>query len=284
MAVVSGVLYVVATPIGNLGDFSPRAAQTLAEVDLVAAEDTRHSRHLFDHFNIKTPLISYHEHNEEKIATELLTRLKNGERIALISDAGTPMISDPGFTLVKQAREQGLRVVPIPGPSAVISALSVSGLPTDRFFFEGFLPAKSAARRRRLEQLLAYPHTLAFYETPHRISDTVQDLVQVLGGQRPAVLARELTKLHETVHAAPLEALPGWLAADANQQRGEFVVLVAGNPAPATLSQEDAWIERLLTALTREMPVKQAVAIAMEVTGRRKNELYRLGVAGREDE
>ncbi len=280
MSVTTGVLYVVATPIGNLADMSQRAVQVLTQVPLIAAEDTRHSRHLLDHYNIRTPMTSYHEHNEEKASSELLAHLMTGEDAALISDAGTPMISDPGFTLVQQARQAGIKVVPIPGPSAVIAALSASGLPVDRFFFEGFLPNKRTARRHRLELLVTYPHTLAFYETPHRIADTLADAAAVLGGQRSAVIARELTKIHETIHSDTLEGLCAWQAADPNQSKGEFVLLISGNADPVTLSAEEQWIDRLMTALTRELPLKLAVAIAMEVTGRRKNALYRRGLGG----
>ena len=277
-SVRTGVLYVVATPIGNLADMTHRAVQILSSVHRIAAEDTRHSRHLLEHYNIRTPTTSYHEHNEEKAAADLLTHLINGEDIALISDAGTPMISDPGFTLTQKARAAGIKVVPIPGPSAVIAALSASGLPVDRFFFEGFLPAKSSARRSRLEALCNYPHTLAFYESPHRIAATLADAAAVLGGQRSGVIARELTKIHETIRGDTLENLCLWQSQDSHQSKGEFVLLISGNPEPVTLSEEEQWIDRLMTALTRELPVKQAVAIAMEVTGRRKNELYRRGL------
>jgi 16S rRNA (cytidine1402-2'-O)-methyltransferase len=268
-----GVLYVVATPIGNLEDLSPRAQKVLAEVDLVAAEDTRHSGTLLAHFGIKTRLISLHDHTEAARAAELIPRLLAGESVALISDAGTPLISDPGFDLVRAARQAGIMVSPIPGASALVAALSVSGLPTDRFVFEGFLPAKSAARRERLEALAAEPRTLVFYESVHRLQESLEDMAAVLGTHRNAVLARELTKLHEGVREAPLQALAGWAATDPAAGKGEVVLIVAGAAAvdgPAL----GAEAERVLKALLTELPVKQAAALAAAITGLKKNELY----------
>ena len=267
-----GVLYVVATPIGNLDDISSRALKVLAEVDLVAAEDTRHSGSLLSHFGIKTPLVSLHEHNEAERADWLIAKLRQGTRVALISDAGTPLISDPGFDLVRAARRAGVRVSPVPGACALVAALSVGGLPTDRFVFEGFLPAKSAARRERLVLLAAETRTLVFYESVHRLQESLQDMAAVLGSGRIAVLARELTKLHEGVREAPLADLVAWAGSDAAAGKGEVVLLVAGAPAVAGGSDADA--ERVLKALLKELPVKQAAALAAEITGLKKNALY----------
>lgn len=267
-----GVLYVVATPIGNLDDISPRALKVLAEVDLVAAEDTRHSGNLLGHFGIKTPLVSLHEHNEAERADWLIAKLKQGKCVALVSDAGTPLISDPGFDLVRAARRAGITVSPIPGACALVAALSVSGLPTDRFVFEGFLPAKSAARRERLALLSAETRTLVFYESVHRLPESLQDMAAVFGSGRTAVLARELTKLHEGVREAPLADLAEWARSDANAGKGEVVLLVAGASAGAGGSDADA--ERVLKALLKELPVKQAASLAAEITGLKKNALY----------
>ncbi len=267
-----GVLYVVATPIGNLDDISSRALKVLAEVDLVAAEDTRHSGSLLSHFGIKTPLVSLHEHNEAERSDWLIAKLKQGTRVALISDAGTPLISDPGFDLVRAARRAGIIVSPVPGACALVAALSVGGLPTDRFVFEGFLPAKSAARRERLALLAAETRTLVFYESVHRLQESLQDMAAVLGPGRIAVLARELTKLHEGVRDAPLADLVAWARSDAAAGKGEVVLLVAG--APAVAGDSDADAERVLKALLKELPVKQAASLAAEITGLKKNALY----------
>ncbi|WP_297529519.1 16S rRNA (cytidine(1402)-2'-O)-methyltransferase [Thiohalobacter sp.] len=273
---MSGQLFVVATPIGNLGDLSPRARETLAAVDLIAAEDTRHSRHLLAHFGIRRPLVALHEHNERERSGQLIERLRAGESVALISDAGTPLISDPGYRLVRAAREAGVPVVPIPGPSALIAALSVAGLPTDRFVFEGFLPAKAQARRSRLQVLAGEPRTLVFYESSHRIQAMLGDLAATFGAAREAVLARELTKQFEQIEGGRLDQLCAWLDADEHHRRGEFVVLVAGAP-PEEAEAGDA--RRMLEILLRELPVKRAAAVAAELTGRRRNELYRLALA-----
>jgi 16S rRNA (cytidine1402-2'-O)-methyltransferase len=269
--VASGVLYVVATPIGNLEDISPRARKVLAEVDLVAAEDTRHSGSLLAHFGIKTRLISLHDHNEAERAAQLIPRLQAGESVALISDAGTPLISDPGFDLVRAARAAGISVSPVPGASALVAALSVSGLPTDRFVFEGFLPAKSAARRERLTALAGEARTLVFYESVHRLRESLQDMAAAFGQERRAVLARELTKLHEGVREAPLRELADWAARDPAAGKGEVVLMVAGAAAVADAGQD---AERVLKALLAELPVKQAAALAAEITGLKKNALY----------
>ncbi|QEY61431.1 16S rRNA (cytidine(1402)-2'-O)-methyltransferase [Metapseudomonas lalkuanensis] len=269
-----GTLYVVATPIGNLDDITARALRVLREVALIAAEDTRHSARLLQHFGIDTPLAACHEHNERDQGGRFLARLQAGEDVALISDAGTPLISDPGFHLVRQARAAGVAVVPVPGACALIAALSSAGLPSDRFIFEGFLPAKANARRGRLEEMKEEPRTLIFYEAPHRILESLEDMRSVFGGDRPAVLARELTKTFETLRGAPLDELCGWVAADSNQQRGECVVLVGGWQAPEGEGALSAEALRVLDLLLVEMPVKRAAALAAEITGVRKNLLY----------
>jgi 16S rRNA (cytidine1402-2'-O)-methyltransferase len=269
-----GTLYVVATPIGNLEDISARALRVLKEVSLIAAEDTRHSSRLLAHFGIQTPLAACHEHNEREEGGRFLGRLQAGENIALISDAGTPLISDPGYHLVRQARAAGVAVVPVPGACALIAALSAAGLPSDRFIFEGFLPAKAAARRARLETLKEEPRTLIFYEAPHRILESLRDFEDVFGGGRIAVLGRELTKAFETLKGLPLGQLRAWVEADSNQQRGECVVLVEGWHAPQDESAVSAESLRVLDLLLAEMPLKRAAAIAAEITGVRKNLLY----------
>ena len=269
----AGVLYVVATPIGNLEDLSPRACRMLTEAQLIAAEDTRHTGALLAHFGIRTPLLSLHDHNEAERTPRLVERLLAGESVALVSDAGTPLISDPGFDLVRAARAAGIAVMPVPGPSALIAALSVSGLPTDRFVFEGFLPAKSAARRARLVELATETRTLVFYESVHRLAESLTEMAQIFGMERVAVIARELTKLHETVHSGTLTELVSWSSADDNILKGEVVVLVAG--APNTKSQVMALEpERLLQILLEELPVKQAASLAARISGSKKNELY----------
>ncbi|RYJ62227.1 16S rRNA (cytidine(1402)-2'-O)-methyltransferase [Pseudomonas songnenensis] len=269
-----GTLYVVATPIGNLEDISARALRVLKEVSLIAAEDTRHSSRLLAHFGIQTPLAACHEHNEREEGGRFLGRLQAGENIALISDAGTPLISDPGYHLVRQARAAGVAVVPVPGACALIAALSAAGLPSDRFIFEGFLPAKAAARRARLDTLKEEPRTLIFYEAPHRILESLRDFEDVFGGGRIAVLGRELTKTFETLKGLPLGQLRAWVEADSNQQRGECVVLVEGWHAPQDESAVSAESLRVLDLLLAEMPLKRAAAIAAEITGVRKNLLY----------
>lgn len=269
-----GTLYVVATPIGNLDDISARALRVLREVALIAAEDTRHSIRLLQHFGIETPLAACHEHNERDQGGRFLARLQAGDDVALISDAGTPLISDPGFHLVRQARAAGVSVVPVPGACALVAALSAAGLPSDRFIFEGFLPAKANARRGRLEQIKEEPRTLIFYEAPHRLLESLEDMREVFGGDRLAVLARELTKTFETLKGAPLSELCGWVAADSNQQRGECVVLVGGWQAPEGEGALSAEALRVLDLLLGELPLKRAAALAAEITGVRKNLLY----------
>lgn len=241
-----GTLYVVATPIGNLDDMSARALKVLADVSLIAAEDTRHSVRLLQHFGIDTPLAACHEHNERDEGGRFITRLLAGDDVALVSDAGTPLISDPGYHLVRQARAAGVQVVPVPGACALIAALSAAGLPSDRFIFEGFLPAKTAGRRVRLEQVKEEPRTLIFYEAPHRILECLEDMEAVFGGDRPAVLAREITKTFETLKGLPLAELRAFVQGDSNQQRGECVVLVAGWSAPEDDQAISAEAQRVL--------------------------------------
>lgn len=267
----------VATPIGNLGDISRRAREVLAAVDTVAAEDTRHSRQLLSHFGIQAKLLALHEHNERGRVAQLLGRLEAGEALALVSDAGTPLISDPGFHLVREVRAAGYPVIPVPGASALIAALSVSGLPTDRFVFEGFLPAKSAARRRRLEELAGENRTLAFYESSHRIGESLADMAALFGEAREAVLAKELTKTFETVRGDSLGGLCTWLAAEPERSRGEFVLLVHGAARPEA-GEVDAAAERVLRLLLAELAPKRAVKLAAEITSAQKNALYRLAL------
>lgn len=270
---MSGVLYVVATPIGNLDDWSARAIATLSAVSVIAAEDTRHSARLMQHFNISTRLVAVHDHNESARAEQLIEKIKNGEDIALISDAGTPLISDPGYRLVAAAQAAGVRVIPIPGACAAIAALSAAGLPSDRFIFEGFLPAKTVARCERLSALVTEPRTLMFYEAPHRIVDCLRDMVAVIGSERRVVLAREITKAFETIRQLSLAEMLAWVEADANQQRGEIVLVLEGAPADTSDASQQA-AERVLRVLLAELPVKQAAALAAEITGHKKNALY----------
>lgn len=268
-----GRLWVVATPIGNLDDLSPRAAQVLHDVDLIAAEDTRHSGPLLARIGSAAKCVALHEHNEREQVAQLLERLRQGVDVALICDAGTPLISDPGYRLVRAAREAGITVSPVPGPCAAIAALSVAGLPSDRFVFEGFLPAKASARRERIGGLVAETRTLIFYESSHRILETLHDLAAGFGSERQAVVARELTKVFETVLWASLGDLVGHVSADANQQRGEFVVLVAGasgEQADATLAEG----RRVFALLCEEMAPARAARMAAAITGAPRKALY----------
>ncbi|MGN8260810.1 16S rRNA (cytidine(1402)-2'-O)-methyltransferase [Pseudomonas sp. SMSB3] len=273
-----GTLYVVATPIGNLDDISARALKVLADVALIAAEDTRHSVRLLQHFGIETPLAACHEHNERDEGGRFITKLLAGEDVALVSDAGTPLISDPGYHLVRQARAAGVQVAPVPGACALIAALSAAGLPSDRFIFEGFLPAKAAARRARLEQVKEEPRTLIFYEAPHRILECLEDMEAVFGGERPALLGRELTKTFETLKGLPLAELRAFVAGDSNQQRGECVVLVGGWTAPQGEEAISTEAQRVLDLLLAELPLKKAAALAAQITGVRKNLLYQVAL------
>ena len=270
--VVPGILYIVATPIGNLADISARARDTLSAVSRIAAEDTRHTAQLLRALGLEKPLLSLHEHNERERTAALVGDLLNGNSLALVSDAGTPLVADPGFALVRAAQEAGVRVVPIPGACAAIAALSVAGLATDRFCFEGFLPARPAARRARLDGLKGEQRTLVFYEAPHRIAETLADLLAAFGSRRVAV-ARELTKLHETVYHGDLAALAARAEVDPDLRRGEIVVVVDGAAdAPGDGAAE---LERLLRALLADLPVSRAVDIAVEISGARRNVAYK---------
>ncbi len=277
-----GTLYVVATPIGNLGDITLRALEILKSVDAIAAEDTRHTSGLLSHFGISKKLIAVHEHNEQQSAEKLLLQLKNGESIALVTDAGTPAVSDPGAAVVNLVRKAGVKVVPIPGASAVIAALSASGIVQNGFLFHGFLPASGAARRKVLESLKSQSVTLVFYEAPHRIIESVEDIAKVLGEGRQVTFARELTKTFETIYTCASNEASAWLHADANQQRGEFVLLVEA--APVVESQEiSEEAQRVLKCLLAELPLKQAVTLATEITNLKKNELYEFALKLKKD-
>ncbi|NNK97883.1 MAG: 16S rRNA (cytidine(1402)-2'-O)-methyltransferase [Xanthomonadales bacterium] len=265
-------LYVVATPIGNLEDISYRAVNILSAVDLIAAEDTRHSRVLLAHYNITTGMQAFHEHNEARVADQLLRRIRSGEAVALISDAGTPLISDPGYRLVKSAREAGLPVWAVPGPSAITAALSVAGLPSDRFVFEGFLPAKSAARKKKLEALGNETGTLVFFESSHRIEATISNMQEVFGDQRLAAVCRELTKKFETVLRAPLAEIVAQLATDKNQTKGEFVILVDGYNGNEDESLLSAY--RMATALLDYLPASQAARVAAKLNEVPRRKVY----------
>jgi len=271
---MSGKLYVVATPIGNLGDLSSRAIETLKQVDLIAAEDTRHARPLLQHFGINKPLQSLHQHNEEHIARHLVERIQAGESIALISDAGTPLLSDPGLPLVQLAREQGIEVSPIPGACALIAALSVSGLALSRFSFEGFLPRTSSARKSFFEHKLSDSSTWAFYESSHRIQACLEDMITVFPSHHTLVIAREITKLHETIVKDSLAEILLRVRSDENMRKGEFVVVVEGMQETAqdnAVNQEEI---RILSLLLKECSIKTAAALAADITGQRKNLLY----------
>jgi len=268
----SGTLHIVATPIGNLGDLSPRAWATVQQVAAICAEDTRHTRQLLSHFGMEKPLLALHQHNEDAQAAQLVARLLAGDSLALVSDAGTPLVSDPGFRLVRAAREAGVRVSPVPGACAAIAGLSVAGLPSDRFVFEGFLPAKASARRERLTRLASEPRTLLFYESAHRIEEALTDMAGAFGETRPAVIARELTKLFETVLDGTLAELRVRVAADANQRKGEFVVIVegAGDDADAKLIEG----RRLYAKLSEHLPPSTAAKLAAELSGAPRKALY----------
>lgn len=265
-------LYIVATPIGNLGDMSQRAVEVLQGADLIAAEDTRHSLRLLQHFGIETALTPYHDHSDGRAQEKIAARLDQGEVVALISDAGTPLISDPGYRLVRDMQARGYRVIPVPGACAAIAALSVSGLPTDRFLFEGFLPAKAGTRVNRLESLATETATLVFYEAPHRVKDSLASMAQVFGPDREAVLAREITKTFETIRGGTLAQLQEFVVSDSNQQKGEIVLVVAGREKGGhQLSDETA---SLLIRLAQELPAKRAAAVVADCTGLRKKALY----------
>ena len=276
MTIESSVLYVVPTPLGNLHDLSARIREVLCGVTWIAAEDTRHSAPLLKHLGSTAKTLPAHEHNEEAAASKIIERLTTGESVALISDAGTPAISDPGARIVARVREAGFRITPLPGPCAAVTALSASGLTDPHFLFYGFLPSKSGQRRQALSELLTLPYTLVFYEAPHRILETVADLAEVFGGERTLVIAREISKLFETIHSLPLGAATAWLTADPNQQRGEFVLMLSGAPAN---KGDTAEAERVLKLLLGEgLPVKQCAKLASGITGINKNALYEMAL------
>ena len=272
MALEAG-LYIVATPIGNLADITTRAVEILGAADLIAAEDTRHSKKLLQHLGMTAHLVALHEHNERNASARLIEQMLQGQSIALISDAGTPLLSDPGYYLVHTAREAGVRIIPVPGVSAAICALSAAGLPTDRFVFEGFLPARQSARRHRLEQLSTETRTLIFYESSHRIVNCLEDMQAIFGSERNAVVARELTKTFETIQDGALADLVEWIKSDSNQQRGEFVVLVKGMQEAAS-NQLSPEAEHTLHCLLEELTVRQASGLASKITGISKRQLY----------
>lgn len=278
----AGVLYVVATPIGNLGDITQRALDVLKSVDLVAAEDTRHSGQLLSRLGIAVKFVALHEHNEQRATPYLIADLQAGKNVALITDAGTPAISDPGTLLVAAAHAAGIRVVPVPGASAVVCALSAAGIYAPNWLFYGFLPAKASHRRDALAQLKTLPYTLIFYEAPHRIMECVADLAVVLDGDRRITFARELTKLFESIHSLPLAEAGAWLAADANRQKGEFVLIVEGAKAIED-NAEQQHLRDTLTILLEELPLKQAAHIAAKLTGVKKNTCYKLALSMRDD-
>ncbi|NRA70071.1 MAG: 16S rRNA (cytidine(1402)-2'-O)-methyltransferase [Gammaproteobacteria bacterium] len=276
MESISAKLYIVPTPIGNLGDITLRALEVLKQVDIICAEDTRHSGKLLSHYEIKNKTMSVHDHNERARVDTLVAKLANGESIALISDAGTPLISDPGYHLVNGVRAAGFDVVPLPGPCAAITALSAAGLPTDRFCFEGFLASKSAARTTQLMRLQAEPRTMVFYESPRRICYTIEEMIAVFGGDRHIVIAREVTKTFETIHGDNASDLLVWLKSDDNNQRGEMVVMVAGYKA-----QDDEIAPEVIEALrllVTELPLKKAAGLVAKLYDQKKNSLYKLGL------
>jgi 16S rRNA (cytidine1402-2'-O)-methyltransferase len=270
-----GRLFVVATPIGNLGDFSARAQQTLRACQWIAAEDTRHTGVLLKHFNIQTPQLSLHDHNEGARSIEIIASLQKGESVALVSDAGTPAISDPGFELVRAAAAAGIEIIAIPGPCAAIAALSIAGLPTDRFCFEGFLPARGAARRQRLEALVNEPRTLVFYESPHRVVEAIEDCAAAFGESRAATVVREATKLHETTYRGSLRDLLATAGRDPDFARGEIVLLIGGAPEAVAGEARDELLDKALKVLLKELPLKQAAALAAQLAGARDNEAYK---------
>ncbi len=277
----SGTLFVVATPIGNLEDLTPRARQILNDVDLVAAEDTRHTGRLLSHFGIKKPQIALHDHNEESAVPKLLEALKEGKSIALVSDAGTPLISDPGYRLVSAAHEAGVTVSPVPGASAVTAALSVSGLPTDRFCFEGFLPSKKPARLKRLREICDEPNSMLFFESVHRIKATIDDLCEVYGADRGAFIGRELSKMHEQCVSSTLGEMAEMIESGQIPTKGEFVVVVEGNKnvdAETTTIN----IDRLIAEISAVLPLSQGADLVSSLSGRRRNEIYRSMLALRD--
>lgn len=276
----ASTLYIVPTPIGNLGDMTQRALAVLQSVDLIAAEDTRHTGLLLQHFAINARLFALHDHNEQQKADSVLAKLQEGQSIALVSDAGTPLINDPGYHLVRRCREAGIRVVPLPGACAAIAALSAAGLPSDRFCYEGFLPAKTKARKDTLRELQEEARTLIFYESTHRLLDSLQDMADVLGPQRYVVLAREITKTWESIYGAPVGELLAWVREDENRRKGEMVLIVEGHKADAEALPAEAL--RTMSLLQKELPLKKAAALAAEIHGVKKNALYKYALGQQE--
>ena len=267
----------VATPIGNMRDITLRALDVLSSVDLIAAEDTRNTGHLLSHHNIRSKLIALHEHNERNVAAKLIRVLDAGQSVALVSDAGTPAVSDPGAILVAMVRDAGFKVTPLPGPNAAIAAISASGLSEPHFFFHGFLPHKSSARQRELEGLREFTYPIIFYEAPHRILECIADIQAVMGSGRSITFARELTKIFETIYSCDLDVALDWLKSDPNQQKGEFVLLLSG-AQPREKDEMDEAAQRILTILMAELPLKQAVKLAADISGEKKNALYELAL------
>lgn len=274
----TGILYIIATPIGNLQDITRRALETFAQVDLIAAEDTRHSGLLLNHYGIKKPFFALHDHNEQQKADLLVEKLQQGTNIALISDAGTPLISDPGFHLVRKCRQAGLKVVPLPGACAAITALCASGIASDRFCFEGFLPAKTKARKDKLQTIAEEDRTLIFYESTHRILDTLEDIEAVLGADRYIVLAREITKTWETISGDTVSSLRQWLAEDPNRTKGEMVLIIEGKPKTEDNDKINPQAIKALQLIAKELPLKKAATIVAELYGYKKNALYQFGI------
>lgn len=268
-------LYIVATPIGNRADISQRAIEVLSEVDMIAAEDTRHSGQLLQYYNISRPMLAYHDHNEEQQAERILQQLKEGNSIALISDAGTPLMSDPGYRLVRAAQQAAIPVVPIPGPCAAVAALSASGLATDQFYFVGFPPTKSIARKKFFQNLNRQTATMVFYESSHRIVASIRDMLEVFGQSRTVVMARELTKKFETIRQSSLSELLQWVESDSNQQKGEFVLLLEGDSMTEQSDELSLELDHMLKVLLDELPVKQASQLAARITGLKKNQVYK---------
>jgi len=282
MTTKKGVLYVVATPIGNLADISQRAKTTLESVAFVAAEDTRHTGQLLKHLGIKNKLVSLHDFNERNKTAFIIEQLEQGENIALVSDAGTPLISDPGFFLVREVRSAGFTVVPVPGACAMVAALSVSGIATDRFAFEGFLASKSATRQKQLKALVNEQRTMIFYESTHRIESSIGDMKSIFGGERHATIARELTKTFETIYTDTLDNLINWMHGDKQQKKGEFVVIVSGNPQESSSSEIEA--DRMVDILLTQLPITQAASLVAEISGERKKDLYQRALNRKNDE
>lgn len=271
--ILSGSLYIVATPIGNLGDVSERAIEVLKQADLIAAEDTRHSKTLLERFAIKTKVKAYHEHNEEQFTSKLIQQIVDGESIALISDAGTPLINDPGYKLVTAAHDNGIKVVPVPGPSAIITALSACGLPTNKFIFEGYLPAKKEARKKCLKELVSESRTLIFYEAPHRIRDSIQDMHDVFGSERRVTIARELTKQYEQIVRDNLSVINEKLISEEIKHKGEFAVIVEG---AQEISITDKEVLRINQILSEKLSPKDAAGLTAKISGKKKNEVYQM--------